>query len=70
MDITDRVQNLRNHLTPQVTWYIGYVYPAAVTLKDELGKLDATLLLHLHDEIKKCFIGFYFMEFWLVLCGL
>ena len=37
--------------------------PAAVAFKDELGKLDAPLLLHLHDEIKKCFIGFYVMGF-------
>jgi len=37
--------------------------PATVALKDELGKLDTPLLLHLHDEIKKCFIGFYVMGF-------
>ena len=53
MDITDRVQNLRNHLTPQVTWYIGYVYPAAITLPDELGEANLTRLLHLLDELEQ-----------------
>ena len=39
------------------------MYPPSVALQDELGKLDLPLLLHLHDEIKKCFIGFYVMGF-------
>ena len=51
------------HLTPQVRGYVRDMYPTSVALKDELGEAYLSLLLHLHDEIKKCFIGFYVMGF-------
>ena len=41
------------HLAAQVAGDVGDVYPAAVALKDELGELDAPLLLHLHDEAEQ-----------------
>ena len=41
------------HLAAQVAGDVGNVYPATVALKDELGELDAPLLLHLHDEAEQ-----------------
>ena len=39
------------------------MYPPSIALQDELREAYLPLLLHLHDEIKKCFIGFYVMGF-------
>ena len=38
------------YLTLEITRHVGDMYPAAVSLKDKLGELDAPLLLHLDDE--------------------
>ena len=43
----------RNHLTAQVTRHVGDMYPSSVALPDELRKLNAPLLLHLHDEAEQ-----------------
>ena len=56
-------RHLFNDLTAQVAGDVGDMNPTSIALKDELGKLDTPLPVHLHDEIKKCFIGFYVMGF-------
>ena len=45
--------HLRNHLTPQVTWYIGYVYPAEIIFSNQLSKPNLPLQLHLPYEVKQ-----------------
>ena len=44
---------LPNDLTAQVTGDVGDMYPAAIALPNQLGELDAPLLLHLHDEAEQ-----------------
>lgn len=44
---------LPNDLTSQIAWNIGDMYPASVTLPNELGELDASFLLHLLDELEQ-----------------
>ena len=52
-----------NDLAAQVAGDVGDMNPPSVAFPDELSELDAPLPVHLHDEIKKCFIGFYVMGF-------